>query len=299
MLKEKHDELAGRDRLEEYNKEWFATALHLLNDYLPEKGKVLDIGCGNGEMADILFRKKQCEVTCLDYVQSHLDRVKDKGYEAIRCNLDCGENVEQIISQKQKQYDAVVCLEVIEHLFNPDNLLRLVYAVLKRGGVFVVSTPNMAYITYRLYSLFRGNLPSGQGHHVSFFDARRLWQQMFVCGFDVRELIHFGAGQFYLDRTIGAKGGLFRRVAIRAIYKVGLYLGPKSLRHSGLLVLGQPSEAPPLGLNRAFRNALYAKMRDEDRKLTLTRIVSKIQAGRFDEHPDLTSFCETEWNKYA
>jgi 2-polyprenyl-3-methyl-5-hydroxy-6-metoxy-1,4-benzoquinol methylase len=39
-----------------------------------------------------------------------------------------------------KNFDTVVCLEVIEHLFNPIQLVRAVDFTLKEGGIAIIST---------------------------------------------------------------------------------------------------------------------------------------------------------------
>ncbi len=297
MSKEHHDERAARGRVEQPDKTWITECLRLLKPHVAPGSRVLDIGCGNGETADLLRAEMGCQMTCLDYAPSHLARVQAKGHETICCNLDREEEVRQVEDQRRGQYDAVTSLEVVEHMFEPDTLFRLAHAVLKPGGVFVVSTPNMAYVGYRLYSMWRGNLPPSQGHHISFFNARRLWQQMVICGFDVEKMEHFGAGEFYLDRAMGRHGGLFRRGWIRALFWAGLHAGGASLRHSGLIGMGRKSAVQPLGLSGAVREDAYARMPVPDRREALARIMPLLPAGKFDEHPDFMRFCEEEWRK--
>ena len=52
------------------------------------------------------------------------------------------------------QYDVVFCGEIIEHLFSPDALLRDLWALLKRSGILILSTPNLGYYVNRLLLLF-------------------------------------------------------------------------------------------------------------------------------------------------
>jgi len=51
-------------------------------------------------------------------------------------------------------FDAVIALELIEHLYDPDHFLEEVYRVLKPSGYFILSTPNLASIHNRIALLF-------------------------------------------------------------------------------------------------------------------------------------------------
>jgi SAM-dependent methyltransferase len=291
MGKEEHDEFAASGRKEQPDKNWMLNAMDLLRGHLVGGETVLDIGCGNGELADLLKKEKQCCVSCLDYAPSHLQRVAAKGYETIRCHLDREEDVAELVKAKQGTYDVVTSLEVIEHLFTPDTLLLLAHRLLKPGGMLVVSTPNMAYASYRLYALMRGNLPAGQGHHVSFYDRVRLWEQLFVCGFDIKEMKLYGGGDFYLDRAIGLSAGPWRRVLLRGLFHAAVKFGNKPLRKSGLIALARKCEAKPLGLSGVVRDGLYTQMNSAERVACIERMWQQIINGRFDSHPDLSNFC--------
>jgi ubiquinone/menaquinone biosynthesis C-methylase UbiE len=53
-------------------------------------------------------------------------------------------------------FDAITCIEVVEHLENPFHFLREAARILKPGGVFIVSTPNPEHIWSRISYLTRG-----------------------------------------------------------------------------------------------------------------------------------------------
>lgn len=57
-------------------------------------------------------------------------------------------------------FDLVTNLEVIEHLYNPDNLIAEIHRVLRPGGTMVLSTPNLASWVNRILLLF-GYFPKG------------------------------------------------------------------------------------------------------------------------------------------
>lgn len=110
-------------------------------------GKFIDLGCKDGYL---------------------LDKVKSLGYSVHGC--DISENIVKVLSKQgfnvqkvdlQKilpyendSFDVITCLQVIEHLTNPEHLLTEIYRILKPGGVLILSTPNLASIGSRLRLLF-------------------------------------------------------------------------------------------------------------------------------------------------
>lgn len=57
-------------------------------------------------------------------------------------------------------YDVIVCADVIEHLFDPNNLVSECFRILKEGGMCIFLTPNLASLWNR-YQLLRGRVPLG------------------------------------------------------------------------------------------------------------------------------------------
>ena len=118
---------------------------------LQDKGRVLDIGCGRGELS-YYFAKRGFAVTAVDY-----------SADAIALAQKCFEGEEQLKSrvefrqsdvcsvQLQGQYDLATASDVIEHL-SPEELELLYKGVsehLKPAGLFVVHTfPNLWYYKY-------------------------------------------------------------------------------------------------------------------------------------------------------
>jgi len=85
---------------------------------------------------------------------------------------------------KTGSFDAISCLEVIEHVENAERLVRELRRVLKKGGFLVISTPNVSYWLVRLSMLF-GAVPPDEGYHFRFFNARTLRRLLEREGFRV------------------------------------------------------------------------------------------------------------------
>ncbi|WP_052270463.1 glycosyltransferase [Archaeoglobus fulgidus] len=104
------------------------------------KGKVvLDLGCGEGYGSYILskYAKKVVGVDIDD------KSIKHASSTYIRSNLEYRVgSVTSIPVDGEEIFDAVICFEVLEHIAEHEEMLQEVKRVLKKDGIFVVSTPN-------------------------------------------------------------------------------------------------------------------------------------------------------------
>jgi len=116
--------------------------------------KVLDIGCGRGEMLKLCAQNK-IEVLGIDYSKAALLIAQKALEQNIKTRLVKANAVN--IPFSDSEFDAVFMMDIIEHLY-PDELnysLQEVSRVLKPGGRLVVHTvPNLNYYLY-VYPVFR------------------------------------------------------------------------------------------------------------------------------------------------
>lgn len=138
--------------------------------------KLLDVGSGNGYVANFLSSNLNIEVTGCDSSESGLTLSKSN-YPAVDfyyCNL----------SEKQKGepehriYDASISLEVIEHLFQPRNLIEYMISVTRQGGLIIISTPYHSYLKNIAIALLNGFdrhwHPENDYGHIKFFSIKTL-----------------------------------------------------------------------------------------------------------------------------
>ncbi len=188
MSKQEHDAAVAvmREETSTFDKPWYRSCAEVIEESGLRNLKCLDICCGNGEFSIILRDRFDMDVTCADYIEHHLNKVAGDGFQTFKIDVDGdAEEVGAIAEQYKNQFDLVVNIAAIEHIFNSDNLLRFIHTVLKPGGQLVVNTPNISFIGHRLYSVFSGNRPFGEGHHVRFWDYRFLRTNLFLNGFSV------------------------------------------------------------------------------------------------------------------
>ena len=167
---------------------------------LLEKGeKLLDLGggrgdCGEAVKASSLYK----EIYGVDVDFKLLEESKERGLVINRCDLNKG-----ALPFKCNYFDAITCLEVIEHIINPHEILREVNRILKPGGIFIISTPNIQWI-YHIFRLILGYGPSTSfpdsnifryyrsnsydGGHVKYFTKRDLCNLMISSNFIINQI---------------------------------------------------------------------------------------------------------------
>jgi len=122
----------------------------MIKPFLKEKLNVLDFGCGQGAFSQ---------------------RLVDLGIVVDACDIDTGQlkaNVNRKIELDLNKgipserfpykYDLILALEIIEHLQNPWKYLEDCLKLLKKGGIIVLTTPNISNFISRLRFFMRGSL---------------------------------------------------------------------------------------------------------------------------------------------
>jgi len=110
---------------------------------------VLDLGCGNGFMAEKLAFQGN-RVVGMDLLPEPILRNVFQDY----ISVDLRQGLQGVIGQLGgKEFDKVLLMDVLEHLPQPERLLQDCHAVLKSNGQLLVSVPNIANITVRLLLL--------------------------------------------------------------------------------------------------------------------------------------------------
>jgi 2-polyprenyl-3-methyl-5-hydroxy-6-metoxy-1,4-benzoquinol methylase len=121
----------------------------LVQKYLHLPVEVADVGAGQGAFS-LRLNKIGHKVTALDV---DIENWKLPEVEFIGLNLDS-----EFAAKINQKFDAVVAIEIIEHLENPFSFVRECAKLLKPNGLLFLSTPNVEAVNSRLMFLFKGRL---------------------------------------------------------------------------------------------------------------------------------------------
>lgn len=165
--------------------------LELLGANLKNKN-ILDIGCADGTFGGKLA-KQGAKVYGVDISPLAVSVAKKKLKNTFVVDLN-----NQKLPFAAKTFDFVIASEVIEHLFNPKNLLGEAKRVLKDNGALTITTPNLLYWGNRIKFLL-GNFnyeKSGvfDESHVHFYTYKSLKAELQELGFKIIRENHVYAG---------------------------------------------------------------------------------------------------------
>ncbi len=123
-----------------------------LNILLKRNSKILDFGAGEGaltyRLADMGY-----EVIAVDKDQ---DSYKCKKAKFYKLDFDSQEEVENFVLNHQSEFDAVLGVEVIEHVHDQWRYIEHLLLMLKPGGIILVTTPNITSWLSRVMFFLKG-----------------------------------------------------------------------------------------------------------------------------------------------
>jgi len=159
-------------------------------------GRVLDVGCLDGTIGELFLRMGN-EVFGIDASEPAIKKALTRGIKAQRGN------VEERFPFEEGFFDAVFAGEIIEHIFDVDMMLAEIRRVLKPGGFFVVTTPNLAALGRRLMLLLNRNphieisFKGEAAGHIRYFIRQTLQDILATHGFKIdvfqSDVINFNA----------------------------------------------------------------------------------------------------------
>ena len=160
---------------------------------LPSGAAVFDAGCGGGDFA-IGLDEAGYEVFGGDLSPSAIEHARTLGIGRFE-RASLYENLGAPFGRKS--FDAIVCIDVIEHLYSPQSFVDQAAAALPADGLMVVTTPYWGYAKNVVLALTnridRSLTALWEGGHIKHFSRSTLGELMQRNGFE--EVAFRGAGE--------------------------------------------------------------------------------------------------------
>jgi methionine biosynthesis protein MetW len=136
--------------------------LQTIAELVPQGSRVLDLGCGDGELLAYLQDRRGCSGYGIEIDDSNLLACVKRGVQAIQLNLEEG-----LALFGDASFDVVLQLDTLQHVRNTQHLLRETARV---GRIGIVSFPNFAHWPNRLW-VATGRMPISRALPYRWFDT--------------------------------------------------------------------------------------------------------------------------------
>lgn len=158
-----------------------------LNKFAPFlNGDILEIGCGIGNFTGLLA--KYGKVWAIDINQEYITKTRQNK----KINVGFGDIERGKYFFKNKKFDSIVCLNVLEHIKDDNSALNNLFALLKPGGKLILLVPSHQF----LY----GSIDSAIGHFRRY-SKNKLTTMLKKAGFEIifsKRLNFLGAIGWYI-----------------------------------------------------------------------------------------------------
>jgi len=139
-----------------------AAALQAIARLVPEGAHVLDLGCGDGALLDLLQRERGCTGYGIEIDDANVQACLARGIDVLQLNLHQG-----LAAFGDQSFDAVLQIDTLQNLRNAEVMLRETVRV---GRIGIVAFPNFAHWPNRL-SVLRGRMPVTRRLPYQWYDT--------------------------------------------------------------------------------------------------------------------------------
>jgi len=135
-------------------RQWQLRHYQKVVDLVPAGSRVLDLGCGNGSLLNILRQTRQCTGNGVEIDIEQVINAMGIGCDILLEDIDDG-----LAMIPHNSFDVVVLSETLQTIKRPRELLRKILSVAREA---VISFPNFACLEVRLRLLLSGKMPKGK-----------------------------------------------------------------------------------------------------------------------------------------
>jgi len=125
--------------------------LEIIGSWIAPHSRVLDLGCGEGDLLHYLKHEKQVRGTGIEIAEAKATKGIARGLSVLQGDINT-----EIVDYPDDTFDFVILSQTLQQVYSPDRLIAEMLRVGKHG---IVSFPNFAYWRIRSNLLLRGYAP--------------------------------------------------------------------------------------------------------------------------------------------
>ncbi len=197
--------------------------LEVIANLIEPKSKVLDIGCGNGELLHLLKTIKKVDARGLEISQKDVSKAVSKGISVIQ-----GDAKKDLPHYPNDSFDYAILSQTIQAMQNPKEILE---EMLRIANFAIISLPNFAYFKNRFYLLLKGEMPVRKSIPYQWYDTPNIH----FCSIDDFEKLCHDMGFIIQDKSYltakGKKAGLLQgKICANFFAEFGVFMITKKDR---------------------------------------------------------------------
>ena len=134
---------------------------------LVERGtRVLDIGCGNGELMELLVTERDVDARGLELSQQGVNACVSRGLAVVQGNADT-----DLSYYPDQGFDTVILSQTLQATRRPKEVLQEMSRI---GSKLIVSIPNFGHWRIRLALALRGRMPETQALSATWYETANI-----------------------------------------------------------------------------------------------------------------------------
>lgn len=153
--------------------------LELITDLVDKNSKVLDIGCGDGKLLNLLVNKRDCDARGIEISSHQVSKALMKGLSVIQ-----GDAESDLEHYPDKTFDYAILSHTIQATKEPN---KIVQEMLRIADKAIVSLPNFANYKNRFHLFFKGTMPVNESIPYEWYETPNIH---FCSIQDFRNLCH-------------------------------------------------------------------------------------------------------------
>ncbi len=137
--------------------------LHIIASLIEPGSKVLDLGCGEGDLLHFLKTHKQVTGTGIERVEARVAQSVERGLSVLQGDIN-----EEVLDYPDNTFDYVILSQTLQQVYAPANLIQPLLRIGKRG---IVSFPNFSHWGIRFRLLLTGYAPITKQLPYEWYDT--------------------------------------------------------------------------------------------------------------------------------
>jgi methionine biosynthesis protein MetW len=137
--------------------------LHVIAGFVSPGARVLDVGCGDGALLELLARDKQVDGRGIEISQKGVNETVARGLSVVQGDADS-----DLVYYPDKAFDFTILSQTLQATGNPKTVLE---SMLRIGRKAIISFPNFGHWRIRRQFVTQGRMPITENLPYSWYDT--------------------------------------------------------------------------------------------------------------------------------